>query len=130
MVNSLAGVVVSVGQAFRETDVTGGQQMLPQIVDAVRGALVLTDQCAAALGAPRQVIRCADQTFDRWLERFGERLAVLLEAQSSEDWLTVADSLEYEIAPALAEWAGAFDHLASLARDSGNLQLETCNSQS
>ncbi len=115
MVASLADSAAAIGDAFRHEDLHDAHAMLPQLVDGIRSIVTLMDGCAAALGTPRPAILCHGITFDRWMEEFGRRLAVLLEAQSQEDWLTVADSLEYEIAPALREWGEAFEQLAGIA---------------
>lgn len=115
MVASLADSAASVAGSFRLSDLTDAHAMLPQLIDSVRAVVALTDGCAAALGTPRPAIVCHGVPFDTWMEEFGRRLAVLLEAQSGQDWLTVADSLEYEIAPALREWGAVFDQLATVA---------------
>jgi hypothetical protein len=115
MVTSLAASAASVGEAYRSVDLSDAHAMLPQLIDGVRSIVTLTDECAAALGTPRPAIVCHGVPFDSWMDEFGRRLAVLLDAQAHEDWLTVADCLEYEIAPALRDWGGAFEQLASIA---------------
>jgi hypothetical protein len=115
MVTSLGDAAEATAQAFRETDIEEGHEMLPRLIEGIRGAVALTDECAAALGVPQRMMVCRDRPFEQWMEEFGRRLAVLLEARHERDWLTVADSLEYEIAPALREWASTFEQLAETA---------------
>jgi hypothetical protein len=115
MVASLADAAGSVGEAFRQANLAEAHAMLPQLIDSVRSVVGLTDECAAALKIPRAAMLCQSVPFDRWMGEFGRRLAVLLDAQGREDWLTVADSLEYEIAPALREWGDTFEQLALVA---------------
>jgi hypothetical protein len=42
-------------------------------------------------------------------------LDALVDAQQSQDWLTVADVLEYDVAPAIAGWSALFSTLAGHA---------------
>jgi hypothetical protein len=115
MVSALAAAARAVGGTFRHADLSDAHASLPQLIDGIRGLVALGDQCAAALRVPRAAMVCSGVPFDDWMGEFGRRLAVLIDAQEREDWLTVADSLEYEIAPALDEWRDAFDRLASTA---------------
>ena len=109
MACSLAGAAGSVGDAFRQTDLGDAHAMLPQLVDGIRTIVTLTDACASVLGVRRETITCQGVAFDDWMAEFGRRLAGLLEAQTQRDWVTVADSLQYEIEPALRGWVPVFE---------------------
>jgi hypothetical protein len=117
MLASLAEAAALVGDAFRQPDLSAAHAMLPQLVDGIRAVVALTDECAAALGVPRQQIELQGVSFDLWMDEFGRRLAILIDAQGAGDWLTSADSLEYEIAPSLREWVGAFEYLSAVANE-------------
>ena len=52
-------------------------------------------------------VSAADQ-----LERFGAALDAVVTAQESEDWLTVADVLEYDLEPAIRRWIDLFTAIA------------------
>ena len=118
MGTSLAGAARSLGTTFRLVDLSEAHAILPQLIDGVRSLVVLTDECAAALKVPRAAMACGDVPFEQWMDEFGRRLAVLIDAQERQDWLTVADSLEYEIAPALGDWSNTFEKLAVIAQAS------------
>jgi hypothetical protein len=113
MASSLAGDAARVGEAFRQGDLGPAQAMLPQLVDGIRDIAAITDTCATALDLRVEEIRCQNSTFDRWLNEFGRRLAVVLEAQAQRDWVTLADSLEFDIEPSLGEWATVLDDLST-----------------
>lgn len=115
MTAELAAAAASVGQAFRQPDLNPAHEMLPGLIDGIRSVATLTDACASALGIRRETISCQGTPFDVWMGEFGRRLAVLLQAETDKDWMTVADSLEYELEPALREWASVFDELAASA---------------
>lgn len=40
-------------------------------------------------------------------------LETLISAQASEDWVTVADILEYDVEPAIRRWAAVLEDLSS-----------------
>jgi hypothetical protein len=48
---------------------------------------------------------------DEQMERLGAWLESLVSAQSSQDWLTVADVLEYDIEPILRAWRTRLEEL-------------------
>lgn len=118
MTASLADAAAAVGERFRQRDLHDAHAMLPGLVDGIRSVVTLTDACASALGLRREMITCHGTAFDQWMGEFGRRLAVLLQAQADKDWVTVADSLEYELEPALREWASVFEQLATTAASS------------
>jgi len=82
------------------TQLAGELQLLTRLIDMVTGPIGLN--LSAVGGAPR-----AD------LAALGATLDALVSAQASEDWLTVADILEYELEPAVRRWVTLLSDAAS-----------------
>ena len=97
---------------YRSFDLAGCHDGLVQLANELRG---LT-QLVATLGVMQidlgsfssDGVSAADQ-----LERFGAALDAVVTAQESEDWLTVADVLEYDLEPAIRRWIDLFSAIAN-----------------
>ena len=115
LAGSLAEAAGAAGRGFRGVDLTDAHAMLPQFVDGIRSIVALGDACTSALGFRHDVLTCEGMPFEEWMGEFGRRLAVLIDAEAASDWLTVADSLEYELEPSLRGWASLFEELVTTA---------------
>jgi hypothetical protein len=88
---------------YRQHDVTRGHEGLTTLAMELRGLTALVSM----LGGPLQIdlsfvngrTTAADQ-----MDELGAALDALVTAQESEDWLTVADVLEYDLEPAIRRW--------------------------
>jgi hypothetical protein len=97
---------------YRSFDLAGCHQGLIQLATELRGLTTLV----ATLGVLQidlgsftpEGISAADQ-----LERFGAALDSVVTAQESEDWLTVADVLEYDLEPEIRRWIDLFTAIAN-----------------
>ena len=115
LAGSLAEAATAAGRAFRGDDRADAHAMLPQFVEGIRSIVVLADACTTALDLERHMLTCEGIPFDEWMTEFGRRLAALLDAEAADDWLTVADSLEYELEPSLRGWGSLLEDLAESA---------------
>jgi len=84
------------------TEVAGELQLLTRLIDTLTGPLGLD---LTAVGG--------DGDIRPDLASLGATLNALVSAQGSDDWLTVADLLEYELEPAIRRWAGILTRLAN-----------------
>lgn len=99
-----ADAAARLSAVYRRQDVSPGHEGLTSLAAELRDLTSLV----AMLGGPLQIdlaslsangVTVADQ-----LEEFGTALSALVTAQESEDWLTVADVLEYDLEPAIRRW--------------------------
>jgi hypothetical protein len=98
-----AEATLGLSTRYRTFDLAGCHEGLTALATELRGLTSLVAMLGVLqidLGAfTADGVAAADQ-----LERFGAALDSVVGAQESEDWLTVADVLEYDLEPAIRRW--------------------------
>jgi hypothetical protein len=84
-------------------EVAGELQILTRLIDLMAGPLSLD---LSAAGSDIRV----------HLDALGATLDALVSAQTVEDWMTVADLLEYELEPAIRRWVAILTGVAGALR--------------
>lgn len=107
----LAASVCEAGQAFRGQQIERGVRELPLLVDAVRTLLQLTDAAGRASGFALEEAENGEQGSGPALMRIAAALGRLSAAHEAEDWIAMADGLEFELAPALSGWRMVLDSI-------------------
>jgi hypothetical protein len=89
---------------YRRQDVSMGHEGLTALAMELRGLTTLVSM----LGGPLQVdlgsFSSNGLTAAEQLDELGQAVDALVTAQESQDWLTVADILEYDLEPAIRRW--------------------------
>ena len=89
---------------YRRRDVSPGHEGLTRLANELRSLISLV----AILGGPLEIdlgsLTANGVTVAEQMEEFGIAIDALVSAQESEDWLTVADVLEYDLEPAIRRW--------------------------
>ncbi len=115
----LAGLrrhTLEIAQRFRRADAVFANEGLAELTGGLRTLVSLLDALGTAMGVPLEVAECDGQTAIEVLEGLGSPLAALSDAQAQQDWVTVADILEFDLEPALGRCEPFFAGLAALAR--------------
>jgi hypothetical protein len=107
-----ADATLALSGRYRTFDVAGCHEGLMALAGELRGLTSLV----AMLGVLQidldaftaEGAAAADQ-----LERFGAAIDAVVTAQESEDWLTVADVLEYDLEPAVRRWIDLLTAIAN-----------------
>lgn len=98
-----AEATLDLSARYRTSDLAGCHDGLTALAADLRGLTTLVAMLGVLqidLGAfSPEGIAAADQ-----LERFAGALDSVVAAQESDDWLTVADVLEYDVEPAVRRW--------------------------
>jgi hypothetical protein len=94
---------------FRRGRLGEAHQQLGTLLATVRTLVDLTLASAAAAGTALEDLRCGDGSAAGVLGATGLVLDALAQHQQVEDWVAVADELEYGLAPALLGWSIVFD---------------------
>jgi hypothetical protein len=98
-----ADATIDLSTRYRTFDLAGCHDGLMALATELRGLTSLVAMLGVLqidLGAfSPEGVAAADQ-----LERFAAALDSVVAAQESEDWLTVADVLEYDLEPAIRRW--------------------------
>ncbi|MEZ5284180.1 MAG: hypothetical protein R2712_05095 [Vicinamibacterales bacterium] len=97
--------------AFRRGDTATAHARLSDLLATVRTLVELTLAVAAAAGTDLEHLPCGTSTAAGILGTTGVVLDGLSHHQRAEDWVALADELEYDLAPALLQWSRVFEAL-------------------
>lgn len=115
----LAGLrqhTLDVGRRFRGTRVAHANQGLAELTQGLGTLVSLLDTLGGAMGIPLEALNSDDRPVLAVIDGLAQPLVAIAEAQAQEDWVTVADILEFDLEPALACCEPLFDALAALTR--------------
>ncbi|MEW6322990.1 MAG: hypothetical protein AB1635_18125 [Acidobacteriota bacterium] len=110
---SMREAVLKLGDVFRGPRLGVANDGLAHVAEDLRALVSLTEMLSGPLGVELHALKTQGQTVDGHLYELGRLLEQLVEAQQGGDWLTVADILEFDLEPALANWQAIFSTLRS-----------------
>jgi hypothetical protein len=98
---------------FRLANVSGAQEGLQHVSEGL--VMVLRIVAAAGLALRRELdsVDGDGRSLGTLSNDLDAIVQVLLEAQRNEDWIQVADILEYDLNPILSGWHSALTHVAA-----------------
>jgi hypothetical protein len=111
---SLPAIAASCGElatVLRGAQVGAAVRGLGQLAESLSNLVQLVAACAAAQNVPLETLQTADGPALPVLRALDAQLMPLLEAQRAGDWITVADVLEYDVAPLMARFDAVLDAL-------------------
>ena len=88
---------------FREHDTGAGNYGLAQLAHNLKALIVLVQTLRGPISEIQPPLPATLPT-EQDVETLGSWLESLVEAQAGQDWLTVADVLEYDLEPTLRAW--------------------------
>ena len=104
-IGQTADEVARVCELFRRHEVSAANEGLARLTgDLHTFAALVTTLRDPSVGIPVERLTIDGVSPEQQIERLGAWLESLIGAQSSQDWLTVADILEYDIEPVLRAW--------------------------
>jgi hypothetical protein len=111
---SLPVLAASCGElaaVLRGAQVEAAVRGLGQLADSLSNLVRLVVVSAAARNVALETLQTADGAALPVLRALDAQLPPLLEAQRAGDWITVADVLEYDVAPLIAKFDAILDAL-------------------
>jgi hypothetical protein len=99
-----ADMTARLSSVYRQHDVTRGHDGLTTLAMELRGLTALVSMLGGPLQIDLSTFVSGGTTAAEQMEELGNALDALVTAQESEDWLTVADVLEYDLEPAIRRW--------------------------
>jgi hypothetical protein len=99
------------GGAFRGFDVSAANRDLVDLAQGLAALAAIVDALSQALGVNLDSLACPHGTASRMIKDLSGHADALIAAQQAGDWITVADGIEYDVAPALQQWPGLFESL-------------------
>jgi hypothetical protein len=108
---ALSTAAGEIGTAFRGTDVAGANLRMSEFANGILSIVWILNTAAAARGVSLALMESNGRAMSAQLSELTGQLIAIVEAQQAEDWLTVADILEYDFKPALRAWQPVFEGL-------------------
>ena len=107
----LGHAVQQAADAFRGFDISDAHSRLSDIVATLHALTQLTAAASEAAASPRAAGDAEDSA--KLLSRLGQSLEALVAAATSQDWISVADVLEYDMTDLLPSWQAVLRALAN-----------------
>jgi hypothetical protein len=116
---SLRQYTVTVAQRFRGTDLGLANRGLGELSQGLQTLVGLIEALSGATGVGIDHFEWEGRPNSGLLQSLAQPLAPLADAQRGNDWVTVADILEFDLEPALAQCEPFFRALAEVAKRAG-----------
>ena len=106
---ALARAARDVGEQFRGFDISGANATLADLADGISVLMGIVATAGDALGVDLQALGCEGGTVGTRVAVLTAHVNAVIAAQQQEDWLTVADVLQYDLGPALDAFVPVLD---------------------
>ena len=103
-----------VGASFRGHDTDAANRDLTLLTEGLNMLMSTFGTLGQVLDVDLQSLSCDGQPFATRVETVGAALESLIAAHQTQDWVTVADVLEYDIEPGLSQWQLVVDALRTV----------------
>jgi hypothetical protein len=111
--NEAAQLATRLSAQYRGHDLATSHEGLTALATELRGLMALVGMLGGPLGVDLGAFVSDGVSAAEQLEQFGAALDAIVTAQHSEDWLTVADVLEYDLEPAIQRWGQLLSVIAN-----------------
>lgn len=101
----------SVAEHYRRYDLPRGNQGLSELANELRSLAIQVITASGPLGIDLSAA-AGDGSLNDHIGNLATVMDGLISAQASQDWITVADILEYDLEPAIRRWAVVVTNVA------------------
>ena len=122
--SGLAGLrthALDVARRFRGSRLAFGNTGLAELTKGLGTLVTLVETVSGAMGIAINQVTLDGRPALRLIEDLGRPLVELTEAQTQQDWVTVADILEFDLEPAISRVAPLVTALAIVAGQAGSV---------
>jgi hypothetical protein len=109
-----------IGAAFRGFDVSTANEELAELAGSLGTVVTITSTLSQAMGLNLGDLQCHGGRASQMIDELVGHADALISAQEIGDWITVADIVEYDVAPSLRRWPGLFDVLRAAVPDTSS----------
>lgn len=113
--DALAAAAGRTSDTFRGGNIAGANQHLSDLGEGIQTLLIALGTSSAALGVSLDRMEWSGQSVSARLTQMVGQLESMIQAQQSHDWMTLADILEYDVQPSLADCRQVFGALQTHA---------------
>jgi hypothetical protein len=107
-----ADAVTGVAEAYRRGELATGHEGMGQLSSDLGALTTLVTMIDGPIGVDLAQITGEPVSAAEQMEALWTTLDAMVAAQAAEDWLTVADVLEYDLEPAIRRWADLLTRVA------------------
>ena len=107
-IESLRAATTTLGGAFRRHDLTAANSGLTDLAGGLATLMSMLQAVALGLRVDLESGRGQPQSPADLVAELSGHVEALIAAQGNQDWLTVADVIEYDIEPSLRRWHALF----------------------
>ena len=101
---TLCAAACRIGVDFRGHDVKAANKELVSLAQSLGTLVTLIGVVGQALDIDFSEFTVSDSSAKDLFEETGSQIGSLVQAQQDQDWITVADTLEYDVSPTLGRW--------------------------
>ena len=101
---TLCEAACRIGVDFRGHDVKGANKELVSLAQSLGTLVTLIGVVGQALDIDFSAFTVSGSSAKDLFEETGTQIGSLVQAQQDQDWITVADTLEYDVSPTLGRW--------------------------
>ncbi len=101
---AIAQAVAAVAELFRVVDERDASEQYIAVLESLQLFLTMLEETRRLLGLDLESAVYQERTAAAALENLSGLIKKLLDAQENEDWVLLADLLEYDLAPELRAW--------------------------
>lgn len=100
-----------IAQGFRRYDLKSANRGLEELADGLRMLIALVGAVSLGLRLDLQALDDGTDPINTTIVDLSSHVEGLITAQRNEDWVAVADILEYDVEPALKNWRPVLDKI-------------------
>ena len=101
----MSGGAKNIAQLLRESQESDALELLQDLLDVTRDFLAMLSDLRV------RFLNGADREFKEKMEQLSDLLSEMSDVLESEDWILLADLLEYEFMPQCQDWQTVSEHL-------------------
>jgi hypothetical protein len=101
---TLCAAASRIGVDFRGHDVKSANKELVSLAQSLGTLVTLIGVVGQALDVDFDTFSVSGGSAKALFEETGSQIGSLVQAQQDQDWVTVADALEYDVSPTLGRW--------------------------
>jgi|WetSurMetagenome_2_1015567.scaffolds.fasta_scaffold67991_3 hypothetical protein len=110
-IDTLSRTAERLGGQFRGFDVSSANEELGQLAQSLGNMVTIAGTVSQAIGVNLGTLTCNGEPASAMVDQLLNHADALISAQGIGDWITVADIVEYDIAPSLRHWPALFQAL-------------------
>lgn len=111
----VARAAVTLAERYRLSDVAAANKELGVFAETLSHLMALVAAAGQVLQVNLRDVQAAEGPVAETITQLDTAVSTMLEAHAGQDWITLADTLEYDLGPLVRRLRGVIDHLASVA---------------